>query len=75
MNGAIVSARVRGEGGTFEVLGEDELFNMRPPEAGGTYFSISSDAERALIIPGTSERADSLLHLLVNWPTALEARR
>jgi Tol biopolymer transport system component len=75
MNGVLVSARVQADGETFEVLGEDELFSMRPPEAGGPYFSIASDAERVLIIPGTSERADSLLHLLVNWPTALEARR
>jgi Tol biopolymer transport system component len=75
MNGVLVSARVRTDGETFEVLGEDELFSMRPPEAGGPYFSITGDAERALIIPGTSERADSLLHLLVNWPTALEARQ
>ncbi|MEE4273049.1 MAG: protein kinase [Thermoanaerobaculales bacterium] len=75
MNGVLMSARVRSDGETFEVLGEDELFTMRPPEAGGAYFSIASDADRVLIIPGTSERADSLLHLLVNWPTALEARR
>jgi Tol biopolymer transport system component len=75
MNGILMSARVRADGETFEVLGEEELFSMRPPEAGGAYFSITGDAERALIIPGTSERADSLLHLLVNWPTALEARR
>jgi hypothetical protein len=75
MNGVLVSADVRAEGESFEVLGEEELFSMRPPEAGGAYFSIASDAQRTLIIPGTSERADSLLHLLVNWPTALEARR
>jgi len=75
MNGVLASARVRADGETFEVLGEDELFMMRPPEAGGSYFSIAGDAERVLIIPGTSERADSLLHLLVNWPTALKARR
>jgi hypothetical protein len=75
MNGVLMSARVRARGETFEVVGEDELFTMRPPEVGGSYFSISRDAERVLIIPGTAQRADSLLHLLVNWPTALEARR
>jgi serine/threonine protein kinase len=75
MNGVLTSARVRARGETFEVEGEDELFTMQPPEVGGPYFSISSDAERVLIIPGTAQRADSLLHLLVNWPTALEARR
>jgi serine/threonine protein kinase len=75
MNGDLVSARVRAKGETFEVVGEDQLFTMRPPEVGGPYFSISRDAERVLIIPGTAQRADSLLHLLVNWPTALEARR
>ena len=75
MNGVLMSARVRAEGENFVVEGEEELFTMQPPEAGGPYFSISSDAERVLLIPGTSQRADSLLHLLVNWPTALEARR
>ena len=75
MNGVLMSARVRAQGETFEVEGEDELFNIQPPEVGGPYFSISSDAERFLIIPGTAQRADSLLHLLVNWRTALEARR
>jgi Tol biopolymer transport system component len=75
MSGVLVSARVRADGETFEVLGEDELFTMRPPETGGAYFSIAGDAERILVIPGTTERADSLLHLLVNWPTALKARR
>jgi serine/threonine protein kinase len=75
MNGDLMSARVRARGETFEVVGEDELFTMRPPEVGGPYFSITRDAERVLLIPGTSQRADSLLHLLVNWPTALEARR
>jgi dipeptidyl aminopeptidase/acylaminoacyl peptidase len=75
MNGVLVSARVRALGETFEVDGEDELFNIQPPEIGGPYFSASSDAEKVLIIPGTAQRADSLLHLLVNWPIALEARR
>ena len=75
MNGVLVAARVRARGDTFEVEGEDELFTMQPPEVGGPYFSISSDGEKILIIPGTAQRADSLLHLLVNWPTALEARR
>jgi serine/threonine protein kinase len=75
MNGVMISARVQAQGDTFEVEGEDELFTMQPPEVGGPYFSISSDGEKILIIPGTAQRADSLLHLLVNWPTALEARR
>jgi Tol biopolymer transport system component len=75
MNGVLMSAGVRAVGETFVVDGEEELFTMQPPEVGGPYYSISSDAERVLIIPGTAQRADSLLHLLVNWPTALEARR
>jgi dipeptidyl aminopeptidase/acylaminoacyl peptidase len=75
MNGVLVSARVRVEGSTFVVEGEDELFSMRPPEVGGPYFSISSDANRVLLVPSAAQRADSLLHLLVNWPTALKARR
>ena len=52
MDGVLMSARVRAQGETFEVEGEDELFIMRPPEVGGSYFSISGDAERVLIIPG-----------------------
>jgi serine/threonine protein kinase len=75
MNGALMAARVRAQGDTFVVEGEEELFTMQPPEVGGPYFSISSDGERVLVIPGTAQRADSLLHLLVNWPTALKARR
>ncbi len=55
MNGILMSARVRADGETFEVLGEDELFSMRPPEGEAAYFSITSDADRVLIIPGTSE--------------------
>jgi Tol biopolymer transport system component len=75
MNGVMISARVQAQGDSFEVEGEDELFTMQPPEIGGPYFSISGDGEKILVIPGTAQRADSLLHLLVNWPTALEARR
>ncbi len=75
MDGVLVSARVRSDADNFVVEGEDELFSMQPPEVGGPYFSISSDAQRVLVVPSTAQRADSLLHLLVNWPTALEARR
>jgi serine/threonine protein kinase len=75
MNGELVAARVRSEGESFFVEGEEELFTIRPPENGGPHFSISSDGQRFLVVPTATQPADSLLHLVVNWPTALEARR
>jgi len=75
MNGELVAAKIRSEGESFHVEGEEELFTIRSPEAGGPHFSMSSDAQRFLVIPSATQRTDSLLHLLVNWPTALEARR
>jgi hypothetical protein len=66
---------VRAEGESFFVDGDDDLFEIGPPQLGGPLFSVSGDAQRILVVPPTIQRADSLLHLLVNWPTALEARR
>jgi serine/threonine protein kinase len=75
LDGTIMASAVRGEGESFFVDGDDELFVIGPPQLGGPHFSVSSDAQRFLVVPPTTQRADSLLHLLVNWPTALEARR
>ena len=66
---------VRADGESFFVDGDDDLFVIGPPQLGGALFSVSRDAQRFLVVPPTIQRADSLLHLLVNWPTALEARR
>ena len=75
MNGVLVAAQVRGEGDNFVVEGEEQLFTFRPPEIGASFFSLSNDGQRFLAVPSTAQQADSLLHLLVNWPTALEYRR
>jgi Tol biopolymer transport system component len=74
-DGSIMAVAVRGEGDTFFVEEEETLFAAGAPQIGGPHFSASGDFERFLIVPPTTQRADSLLHLLVNWPTALEARR
>jgi serine/threonine protein kinase len=74
-DGSLQVVAVRAEGDTFFVEEEETLFTIEPPEIGGPYFSASADFQRFLIVPPTTQRADSLLHLLVNWPTALEARR
>ena len=74
-DGTIMAVPVRAEGDSFFVDGEEPLFTIGPPSIGGPYFSMSDDAQRFLVVPPTTQRADSLLHLLVNWPTALEARR
>jgi serine/threonine protein kinase len=74
-DGTIMAVPVRAEGESFFVEGEEELFTIGPPSRGGPRFSMSGDVQRFLVVPPTTQRADSLLHLLVNWPTALEARR
>jgi len=75
ISGELVAAKVRADGETFQVEGEEALFTIQPVESGGAFFSVSSDAQRFLVVPSSAQRADSLLHLLVNWPTAMEARR
>jgi Tol biopolymer transport system component len=74
-DGTLQAVAVRAEGDTFFVEEEESLFTIGPPQIGGAHFSITGDFQRFLVVPPTTQRADSLLHLLVNWPTALEARR
>ena len=75
LDGTLRVASVRAQGESFFVDGDEDLFEIGPPQLGGPLFSVSGDAQRFLVVPPTIQRADSLLHLLVNWPTALEARR
>ncbi|MDX2435579.1 MAG: protein kinase [Acidobacteriota bacterium] len=75
LEGTIMVSAVRAESDSFFVDGEEQLFAIGSPQIGGPHFSVSADAQRFLVVPPTTQRADSLLHLLVNWPTALEARR
>ena len=75
LDGTLRVSAVRAQGESFFVDGDDDLFEIGPPQLGGPLFSVSGDAQRFLVVPPTIQRADSLLHLLVNWPTALEARR
>jgi Tol biopolymer transport system component len=74
-DGEVSAVAVRADGDSFHVDEETTLFTIGPPQIGGPHFSVSRDAQRFLVVPPTTQRADSLLHLLVNWPTALEARR
>jgi hypothetical protein len=74
-DGGVSAVAVRADGDSFHVDEETTLFTIGPPQIGGPHFSVSRDAQRFLVVPPTTQRADSLLHLLVNWPTALEARR
>jgi len=75
LDGTIMASAVRAEGDSFFIDGEEALFAIGSPQIGGPHFSVSGDGQRFLVVPPTTQRADSLLHLLVNWPTALEARR
>ncbi len=75
LDGTLRVAAVRAQSESFFVDGDNDLFVIGPPQLGGPHFSVSGDAQRFLVVPPTIQRADSLLHLLVNWPTALEARR
>ncbi len=74
-NGMLHAVEVDGRGVTFEVGEAVSLFAIEPPDQGGSYFSVSADGERFLIIPGVTQQADTLLNLVVNWPVATEARR
>jgi len=73
--GGLVAVQVDGAGETFRVGAAEPLFSIRPPEAGGPYYSVSADDQRFLVIPNVSQQADTLLNLVVNWPTQIEARR
>jgi len=74
-SGDLVAVQVDGEGETFLVRASETLFNIQSPAAGGSYFSVASDAESFLVVPGASQQAGTLLNLVVNWPAQVEARR
>ena len=73
--GDLVVVQVDGDGDTFDVGGSETLFHIETPEQGGPRYTAAADAERFLVIPGVTQKADTLLHLVVNWPVQLEARR
>jgi serine/threonine protein kinase/Tol biopolymer transport system component len=73
--GNLVSVEVDGSGESFDVGPSETLFLNESPEQGGPHFSIAADAERFLVVPGVTQQADTLLHLVVNWPVQIEARR
>ncbi len=75
IEGNLVSVQVDGRGETFDVGAWESLFAIEVPDAGGSYFSVAADAQSFLVIPGVSQKADTLLNLVVNWPEQIEARR
>jgi len=75
IEGNLVSVQVDGRGETFDVGAWETLFAVEVPDAGGSYFSVAADAQSFLVIPGVTQKADTLLNLLVNWPEQIEARR
>lgn len=74
-NGMLQAVEVDGGGKTFKVGESESLFEIEPPDQGGSFFSLSADGEMVLVIPGVTQQANTLLNLVVNWPTATEARR
>ena len=74
-NGMLHAVKVDGSGTTFKVGESDTLFAIEPPDQGGSFFSLSADAERILVIPGVTQQANTLLNLVIDWPAATEARR
>jgi Tol biopolymer transport system component len=73
--GNLVAVQVDGSGDTFDVGASETLFLIEAPEQGGPHYTTSADAERFLVVPGVTQQADTLLHLVVNWPVQMEARR
>jgi len=74
-DGNLISVQVDGRDETFDVGVSETLFVIEAPEEGGSHFSMSADAESFLVVPGVTQQADTLLNLVVNWPTQIEARR
>ncbi|MEX1310429.1 MAG: protein kinase [Candidatus Sulfomarinibacteraceae bacterium] len=74
-NGMLHAVKVDGSGTTFKVGESEMLFAIEPPDQGGSFFSLSADAKRILVIPGVTQQANTLLNLVIDWPAATEARR
>ncbi len=75
LTGDLVSVEVDPTGDTFEIGQSQPLFPIAPTAAGGSWFSITSDAERVLVVPSQAQQGDNLLNLVVNWPAELEQRK
>jgi len=75
MDGQLMAAEVSADGDTFKIGKVEPLFTIQPPSAGGSWYHITSDAQRFLVVPSTVQRADTLLNLVVNWPEILERRQ
>jgi Tol biopolymer transport system component len=73
--GGLIAVEVDGSGETFRVGAAEPLFASRPPEAGGSFYTVSTDNQRFLVIPDANQQADTLLNLVVNWPAEIEVRR
>ncbi len=73
--GNLIAVQVDGRGDTFDVGAPETLFVIEAPEQGGSHFSVAADAQSFLVVPGVTQQADTLLNLVVNWPTQIEARR
>ena len=75
ITGNLVAVDIDTTGQTLQIGESRSLFDVAPPTAGGAWFSVSSDAQRILVVPNQAQQGDSLLNLVVNWPTELERRR
>ena len=75
LTGDLVSVEVDPTGETFQIGQSQPLFSIAPSTAGGAWFSLTSDAERILVVPSQSQQGDNLLNLVINWPAELERRR
>jgi Tol biopolymer transport system component len=75
MDGTLMAAEVDSEGDTFRVGRVEKLFDIQPPEAGGSFYHLDSDGQRFLVVPSAVQRADTLLNLIINWNSAIDRRR
>lgn len=74
-DGNLISVQVDGREETFDVGVAEPLFTVEAPEAGGSHFSMSADAQSFLVVPGVTQQADPLLNLVVNRPAQIDGRR
>ncbi len=75
LTGNLVSVEVDPTGETFQIGQSQSLFSIAPSTAGGAWFSLTSDAERILVVPNQAQQGDNLLNLVINWPAELEHRK
>jgi serine/threonine protein kinase/Tol biopolymer transport system component len=70
-NGEVMSAAIEQQGEGLQIDQPRALFQIANPSAGGAIFAPTPDAQSFLIVPSSSQEADTLLNLVVNWPRAL----